>query len=284
MAHRFVFGCPFWGAGADDVHDRGRDGSMDIHVLLVEPDQACRDDLRIYLQRQHIAVSVLYGAEGLERRLAREMPSLIILRHDLPVIDGISALRTLRERGCSTPALIVSESADIADKVLAFEIGANDYLVDPFDPRELLARLRHAMRCKIDFPASPRKEARYAFDGFELDTIDNQLFKNGLRIPAPPLALAVLTVFAANRLRPLSREGILSMIDRQSRLNARSIDVVVFRLRKLLGLSPCGRQYIQTRYRNGYVFCPDDALPDMGRENVRRTRVSESSREIPAPH
>jgi two-component system phosphate regulon response regulator OmpR len=180
------------------------------------------------------------------------------------------------------PTIIVSQSADVADKVLAFELGANDYMVDPFDPRELLARLHHALRCKIDFPASPRKEARYVFDGFELDAIDNQLFKDGVKIPAPPLALAVLAVFAANRLRPLSRERIVSMIDRNSNLHARSVDVVVFRLRKLLGLSPCGRQYIQTRYRDGYVFYPDDALSDLDREAVRRTRGREEDCELPA--
>ncbi|WP_158761314.1 response regulator [Paraburkholderia acidiphila] len=235
---------------------------MDIHVLLVEPDQAYRDDLRTYLQRQQIAVSVLYGVERLEQRLARETPSLIILRHDALAIDGIATLRMLRERGWLTPAIIVSQSADVADKVLAFEFGANDYMVDPFDPRELLARLHHALRCKIDYPASPRRETKYVFDGFELDAIDNQLFRDGRKIPAPPLVLAVLAVFAANRLRPLSRERIVNMIDRNSSLHARSVDVVVFRLRKLLGLSPCGRQYIQTRYRDGYVFCPDDALPD----------------------
>jgi two-component system, OmpR family, phosphate regulon response regulator OmpR len=248
---------------------------MDIHVLLVEPDQACRDDLRTYLQSRQIDVSVLYGAERLAMRLTRETPSLIIVRHDTQTSDGLAALRILRERGFLTPVIIVSKSADVADKVLAFELGANDYMVDPFDPRELLARMQHALRCRIDFSASPRREARYVFDGFEFDAIGNQLFKNGLKIQAPPLILAVLAVFAANRLRPLSRERIVSMIDRKSRLNARSVDVVVFRLRKLLGLSPCGRQYIQTRYRDGYVFCPDDALPDLDRDTVSRVRASE---------
>jgi two-component system, OmpR family, phosphate regulon response regulator OmpR len=247
---------------------------MDIHVLLVEPDQARRDGLRTYLQSRQIAVSVLYDAERLAVRLARETPSLIVLRHDAQTSDGIAALRALRERGFLTPVIIVSQSADVADKVLAFELGANDYIVDPFDPRELLARMQHALRCRVDFSASPRREARYSFDGFEFDVIDNQLFKNGLKIQAPPLILAVLAVFAANRLRPLSRERIVSMIDRKSRLNARSVDVVVFRLRKLLGLSPCGRQYIQTRYRDGYVFCPDDALPHLERDTESGPRVS----------
>ncbi|CAG9200072.1 DNA-binding response OmpR family regulator [Paraburkholderia tropica] len=237
---------------------------MDIHVLVVEPDEAYRDNLRGYLQRQQITMSVLYGTKGLEQRLAREMPSLILMRHDTRDVNGIAALRSLRECGHSVPVIIVSESGDVADKVLAFELGANDYLVDPFDPRELLARMRHALRCKIDLPDAPPKKARYEFDGFELDAIDNQLFKNGSRIPAPPLALAVLTVFAANRMRPLSRERILSQLDRNSQLHARSLDVIVFRLRKLLGLSPCGRQYIQTRYRDGYVFCPDDAFLSVG--------------------
>jgi two-component system, OmpR family, phosphate regulon response regulator OmpR len=240
-----------------------RDRSMDIHVLVVEPDQVSRDNLRNYLQRQQIAMSVLYGAQGLEQRLALEMPSLIILRHEACEIDGIGALRNLREAGYAVPVIIVSRSNDVADKVLAFELGANDFLVDPYDPRELLARMRHALRCKIDLPNSPGKEARYAFDSFEIDAVGNQLFKDGARVSAPPLALAVLTVFAANRMRPLSRERILSLLDRNSKLHARSLDVVVFRLRKLLGLSPCGRQYIQTRYRDGYVFCPDDAFMNL---------------------
>ncbi|CAG9258275.1 response regulator [Paraburkholderia unamae] len=250
---------------------------MNIHVLLVEPDQARRDELRTYLQRQQIAVSVLHGAERLDQRLERETPSLIILRHEAPTMDGIATLRTLRERGWLTPLIIVSQSADVADKVLAFEFGANDYMVEPFDHRELLARLYHALRCKMDFPASPHRAPRYAFDGFELDAMDNLLFKDGLKLHAPPLDLAVLTVFAANRLRPLSRERIVSLLDRKSKIHARSIDVIVFRLRRLLGLSPCGRQYIQTRYRDGYVFSPDDALSYLDRDRMTSTRVGEST-------
>lgn len=255
---------------------------MDVHVLVVEPDQVSRDNLRSYLQRQQIAMSVLYGTQGLEQRLAREMPSLIVLRHEVREIDGIGALRSLREAGYGVPVIIVSRSSDVADKVLAFELGANDFLVDPYDPRELLARMRHALRCKIDLPNLPGKEARYAFDSFEIDAVGNQLFKNGARISAPPLALAVLTVFAANRMRPLSRERILSMLDRNSKLHARSLDVVVFRLRKLLGLSPCGRQYIQTRYRDGYVFCPDDAFMNLSGAGARSDQVTECDLESSA--
>lgn len=233
---------------------------MTTQVLVIDPDENFRDNLRTFMQRQQIGMSVLYGTNGLELRLMRETPSLILMRHDSCHVDGIGALRSLRENGHSLPVIIVSRSDETVDKVLAFEVGANDYLVDPFDPHELLARVRHALRCKIQWQNAPQKSVRYKFDEFELDTIDKTLFRSGVRVAASPLVIDVLSVFVSNRLRLLSRECILNQLDRNSQLHVRSLDVIVFRLRKLLGSSPEGRQYIQTRYKKGYVFCPDDEL------------------------
>ncbi|MFP6561609.1 response regulator transcription factor [Paraburkholderia sp. B3] len=235
---------------------------MDIQVLVVEPDPACRDTLRAHLQRNQIDMSVLYGAEALERRLALEYPSAIVLRHDLPANDGLSVLRRLRETGCLLPVIVISRSDDVVDKVLAFEIGANDYVVDPFDARELLARLRHALRCSPALPRIPRDYKPIVFDNFELAPAGARLLKHGKEIAASPLEFSVLTVLASNRMRVMSRPCILSQLDRRSKLNERSLNVIVCRLRKLLGTSPSGRQYIQTRYGDGYIFCSDDAFPD----------------------
>jgi two-component system, OmpR family, phosphate regulon response regulator OmpR len=235
---------------------------VDIQVLVVEPDPACRDTLRAHLQRNQYAMSVLYAADALERRLALEYPSAVVLRHDPPAHDGLSALRRLRETGCTLPVIVISRSNDVVDKVLAFEIGANDYVVDPFDVRELLARLRHALRCSPVLPRMPRDHKPIAFDSFELDTAGMRLLKHGREIPASPLEFAVLAVLAANRMRVMSRPCILSQLDRRSKLNERSLNVIVCRLRKLLGTAPSGRQYIQTRYGDGYIFCPDDAFEE----------------------
>ncbi|MEQ0777851.1 response regulator transcription factor [Paraburkholderia tropica] len=233
---------------------------MEIHVLVVEPDAGVRDTMCVFFQHQQIRVSVLHGANGLERRLSQEIPSLILMRHDMRHVDGIGEVRRLRESGYSMPILIISGSGDTADKVLAFEVGANDYLVEPFDLHELLARVRHALRCKIEWEYGPQKSASYRFDEYELDVTNSVLSRNGIRIAAPALALDVLRVFASNRARLISRESILNQLDRSPELHARGLDVIVFRLRKLLGTSPRGRQYIQTRHREGYIFLPDDAI------------------------
>ncbi|MEX3975407.1 response regulator [Paraburkholderia caribensis] len=238
---------------------------MTIHLLVVEPDQASRDTLRAHVQQHKIEMSVLYNTDSLERRLEVEVPSLIVMRHGLPEVDGLTALRRIRSLGYDLPVIIVSRSDDVVDKVLAFELGANDYVVDPHDPREMIARVRNALRSGPPSHVPMHIErAPIAFDDFEVDVADRVLTRGGAEVPLRSTEFALLAVLASNPMKVLSRVRILNMLRRHCSVTERGLDVVVFRLRAALKLSPTGRQYIKTLRGEGYMFAPDDALPRHG--------------------
>jgi two-component system, OmpR family, phosphate regulon response regulator OmpR len=238
---------------------------MTIHLLVVEPNQQCRDALRAQLQQHKIEMSVLYNTDSLERRLELEVPSLIVMRHEQPDVDGLDALRRLRALGYDVPVIIVSRSDDVVDKVLAFELGANDYLVDPHDPRELIARVRNALRstpsphlpahCSAQIDGAP-----IGFDDFDIDVVDRTVTRGGVDVPLRNTEFALLVVMASHPMKVLSRMRILNLLRRHCSVTERGLDVVVFRLRAALKLSPTGRQYIKTLRGEGYMFAPDDAL------------------------
>lgn len=235
---------------------------MIMHLLVVEPDQAIRDELRAGLRKHQFEMSVLYDTSSLIRRLEAEVPSAIVLRHGLPVIDGLTAIRSLREAGYDMPIVIISRSADVIDKVVAFECGANDYLVDPFDIYELVARIRNTLRfhCREQFNV-PTYRKPYGFGDFELDFLGCRLFKNGTEVAIRPGELALLKIFATHPMKALTRARIMGMLGREMTPQAeRGLDVQIFRLRAVLGRAPSGRQYVQTIRGQGYIFVPGNGL------------------------
>lgn len=256
---------------------------MITHLLVVEPDQAIRDELRTHLQKNQVEMSVLYDTTSLVRRLEVEVPSAIVLRHGVPGIDGMAALRTLRAAGYDMPVIIVSRSTEVVDKILAFELGADDYVVDPFDPIELLARVRNALRRhhREGF-AVPVYREQYVFGDCALDFLGRRLFRSGVEVALRPSEFALLKIFSAHPMKTLSRARIIGMLGRDGTDQAeRGLDVLVFRVRTALGTSPAGRQYIQTMRGRGYVFVPDDAVaatadcdePEPRRYGARRQAV-----------
>ncbi|GLU31349.1 response regulator transcription factor [Trinickia caryophylli] len=237
------------------------------HLLVVEPDQAIRDELRARIQRHEFEMSVLYDAASLMRRLDAEVPSAIVLRHGLPANDGIAALRRVREAGFDMPIIIVSRSAEVTDKIVAFELGANDYLVDPFDTNELLARIRNALRFHHrERFAVPAYRKQYAFGEFSLDFLGRRLFKRGVEVAVRPSVFSLLQIFSAHPMKMLTRARIMEMLGREGTYQAeRGLDVLIFRVRSVLGKAPSGVQYIQTIRGQGYVFVPGDEEPATAR-------------------
>ena len=238
---------------------------MTIHLLVVEPNQESRDTLRAHVQQHNMEMSILYNADSLEKRLELEVPSLIVMRHGLPGMDGLAALQRLRSVGHGVPVIIVSRSDDVIDKVLAFELGANDFVVDPHDPREMIARVRNALRANPPCPVPSQMErTRITFDDFEVDVANRLLYRDGQEVPLRNTEFALLVVLASQPMKALSRLRIFNMLRRYCSVSERGLDVVVFRLRAALKTSPTGRQYIKTLRGEGYMFAPDDALARAG--------------------
>jgi two-component system, OmpR family, phosphate regulon response regulator OmpR len=235
---------------------------MNDHLLVVEPDQVLRDILRTHLNKHQFVMSVLLDATRLVRRLTLEMPSAVVLRHDLPDIDGMAALRDIRAAGFDMPVLILSHSTDVADKILAFELGANDYLVDPFDISELLARIRNSLRLyrRNELP-NVSQRAPFRFGQHIIDFQSRRLLWQGVDQSVRPSEFTLLEIFSAYPMRVLTRDRLIGMLGRNgSGYSDRGLDVLISRTRSALGAAISGKQYIQTIRGRGYVFVPDNAL------------------------
>jgi two-component system, OmpR family, phosphate regulon response regulator OmpR len=231
---------------------------MTQHVLIVDDDPVVRDLVREYLQGQGFAVSVLHDGAGLKKRLSVERPSIIVLDVMMPEQDGISALRDLRAAGDDIPVIFLTARSDTIDRVIGLELGADDYLAKPFDPRELLARIRTVLRRHdATVPGAPENRPPYRFGPFEVDFAARELRRNGERVPLRSGEFATLKIFVKNEMVVLTRAQLNEKLRGQGgAYRDRSLDVSIWRLRRLLESDPSAPRYVQTVWGQGYIFVP----------------------------
>ncbi|WP_321792108.1 response regulator [Caballeronia sp. J97] len=232
---------------------------MTTQILVVDDDAELRDLLRDYLVRQGIEVSVLHDAGGLERRIERERPDLIVLDLMMPGVDGLTALKQLRASGDDIPVIMLTARADDVDRIVGLELGADDYLGKPFNPRELLARVQAVLRRRRTIPsAAPEQREPYAFGRFRLDFQSRTLQQDDKPITLSGSEFALLKIFVNNPMRTLTRERLLELLHGPEYDGTdRGIDVQVWRLRRILETDPSAPRFIQTVRGRGYVFVPD---------------------------
>src|SRR6266567_6241289 len=175
-------------------------------ILVVEDDRDIRDLLADFLKREGFAVEVAEDGAGADRILARTAPDLVVLDLMLPGEDGLSICRRLRARG-ATPILMLTAKNDDIDRIVGLELGADDYLGKPFNPRELLARIRAILRRTQRSPAEVPARRRYAFAGFRLDLDGRSLeTAGGARVALTSAELDLLACFVERLRRVLSRD------------------------------------------------------------------------------
>jgi two-component system phosphate regulon response regulator OmpR len=232
---------------------------MATQILVIDDDPELRDLLREYLTRQNIEVSVLHDAASLERRLERERPDLIVLDLMMPGVDGLTALRRLRASGDDIPVIMLTARADDVDRIVGLELGADDYLGKPFNPRELLARVQAVLRRRRTIPsAAPEQREPYAFGRFLLDFQTRALTQDGKPLPLSSSEFALLKILVNHPMRTLTRERLLELLHGPEYDGTdRGIDVQVWRLRRILETDPSLPRFIQTVRGRGYVFVPD---------------------------
>jgi two-component system OmpR family response regulator len=219
-------------------------------IIVVDDDTSIRDALAGYLTRHGYVVRVAENGIGLDALLACETPALVVLDVMLPGEDGLSICRRLSAGGI--PVLMLSALGDVTDRVVGLELGASDYLTKPFDPRELLARIRVLLRRTIDPEPRP---AGYRFAGWTFDP-DARTLRDptGSVITLPAGETALLRAFVERPYRLLSRDQLLDLA-RGSDANSydRAIDLAVSRLRRRL--EPAGASLlIETVRGEGYRF------------------------------
>ena len=232
---------------------------MAIQILVVDDDADLRDLLRIYLGKVGFEVSVLHDASSLERRLERERPDLIVLDLMMSDIDGLTALRKLRATGDDIPVIILTAKADPADRIKGLELGADDFLAKPFNPRELLARVQAVLRRRTQpSAAAPELREPFAFGTFTLDFQSRTLMQRGRPLMLADSVFALLRVFVDNPMHALSRERLIELLHGPEYDGTdRGIDVQVWRLRRILEADPSAPRFIQTVRGRGYLFVPE---------------------------
>ena len=230
-------------------------------ILIVDDDPRLRDLLRRYLGKNGFNVLVSENGEAMKRLWVREHFDVLILDLMMPGEDGLAILKRLRAEKDMTPVIMLTARGEDVDRILGLELGADDYLGKPFNPRELLARIHAVLRRRPrqDAPGAPSMENEgVKFGDFELDLGTRVLKKNGEIVPLTTGEFAVLKAFARHPRQPLSRDKLMEMArGREYEAFDRSLDVQVSRLRKLLEPDPSKPRYLQTVWGLGYVFIPD---------------------------
>lgn len=230
-------------------------------ILIVDDDPRLRDLLRRYLGENGFNVLVSENGEAMKRLWVREHFDVLILDLMMPGEDGLATLKRLRAEKDMTPVIMLTARGEDVDRILGLELGADDYLGKPFNPRELLARIHAVLRRRPrqDAPGAPSMENEVVkFGDFELDLGTRVLKKNGEIVPLTTGEFAVLKAFARHPRQPLSRDKLMEMArGREYEAFDRSLDVQVSRLRKLLEPDPSKPRYLQTVWGLGYVFIPD---------------------------
>ena len=230
-------------------------------ILVVDDDARLRDLLRRYLGDNGFSVVTADGAQSMNRLWMRERYDLLILDLMMPGEDGLSIMRRLRGAGDTTPIIMLTAKGEDVDRIVGLELGADDYLPKPFNPRELLARITAVLRRRApdDAPGAPLADGKpVEFGGFVLDLVTRTLTKDGQDVALTTGEFAVLKAFARHPRVPLSREKLMEMArGREYEAFDRSLDVQISRLRKLVEPDPSKPRYIQTVWGLGYVFIPD---------------------------
>jgi len=230
------------------------------HLLVVDDDARLRDLLTRYLAEQGFEVKAVADAKQMDKLRGREHFHLIVLDLMMPGEDGLSVCRRLRGTGDLTPIVMLTAKGDDVDRIVGLEMGADDYLPKPFNPRELLARIHAVLRRQGSRPpGSPEEEAEtIRFGNIEVDLAARTLRRGDELQPLTTGEFAVLKVLLQHPRQPLSRDKLMTLArGREQGPFDRAIDVQVSRLRKLIEIDPAQPRYLQTVWGFGYVFIPD---------------------------
>jgi len=230
-------------------------------VVVVDDDARIRDLLRRYLTQEGFEVLLAEDSRALNRYLSRETVDLIVLDLMMPGEDGLSICRRLRGGNDSTPIIMLTAKVEDVDRIVGLEVGADDYLTKPFNPRELVARIQAVLR-RVPEPQPPGAptpdQQMIEFGDFRFNLAARSLTRSGEDLALTTGEFALLKVLVQHPRTPLSRDKLMELArGREFGAFDRSIDVQVSRLRKLIEADPAKPAYIQTVWGFGYVFIPD---------------------------
>ena len=237
---------------------------LKTRILVVDDDHRHRDLLVRFLGSEGYEVKAVPDAPGMDKQLARERYDLVVLDLMLPGEDGLAICRRLRGGDAaqsSAPAIIMlTAKGDDVDRIVGLEMGADDYLPKPFNPKELLARVKAVLRRKTPSgpPGAPAAGGVFQFGDFSLNLATRTLTRGGKEVALTTGEFSVLKVLVQHPRQPLSRDKLMELArGREYEVFDRSIDVQISRLRKIVEDDASHPKHIQTVWGFGYVFVPD---------------------------
>jgi len=229
-------------------------------ILIIDDDARLRELLLRYLAEQGFSAKAVGDGGALDRALQLNHYHLLVLDLMLPGEDGLAILRRLRAAGENVPVILLTARGDEIDRIIGLEMGADDYLPKPFNPRELVARIKAVLRRKgLQAIGAPDSEEKIvAFGDCELNLATRVLVKAGVQVTLTSGEFALLRVLVTHPRHPLSRDKLMELArGRDHDPFDRAIDVQVSRLRKLIEPDSSKPRFIQTVWGHGYVFVPD---------------------------
>lgn len=222
------------------------------HILVVDDDARLRRLLAEYLGNQGWVVTVAQDAEDAKAKLALFIFDLLVLDVMMPGMSGADLARELRDRGMMTPILMLTAMAEAEDRIDGLEAGADDYLVKPFEPRELVLRIQNILRRNAAPPTSSSPTS-VSFGRFTFLPTEGRLLHEGVPVHLTSAEQNLLSFLAHRAGEPVSRSELAACLSGDSE-NERSIDVQITRLRKKIEADPSRPLYIQTIRGSGYIL------------------------------
>ena len=232
--------------------------AVNTRLLLVDDEAALREPLAEYLSRQGFAVTQAASAAEARSQLRIEEPDLVLLDIMMPGEDGLSLCRHLAETR-AIPTIFLTAKGEATDRIIGLEIGADDYVVKPFEPRELVARIRSVLRRTARGSPAPADDEFYEFEGWRLDPLKRRLIDPEDAVVAiSSVEFRLLVAFLEHPRQVLDRERLLEMVQgREAHLFDRAVDNQVSRLRRKIEIDSRNPQLIQTVWGGGYMLATD---------------------------
>jgi two-component system OmpR family response regulator len=234
------------------------DPSPAITLLLVDDEASLREPLAEYLSRQGFTVVQAASAAEARSRLREARPDLVLLDVMMPGEDGLSLCRHLSET-LSLPTILLTARGEATDRIVGLEIGADDYVVKPFEPRELVARIKSVLRRTAKGAPPPVEDEQFEFEGWQLDPLKRRLTApDGALVSISSAEFRLLMAFVEHPRQVLDRDRLLDMVQgREAHLFDRAVDNQISRLRRKIEADSRNPMLIQTVWGGGYMLAAD---------------------------
>ncbi|WP_296678515.1 response regulator [Novosphingobium sp.] len=234
------------------------DDSTSPSILLVDDEEALRQPLAAYLARQGFGVTEAASAAEARSVLRSESPDIVLLDIMMPGEDGLSLCRHLSETR-AIPTILLTAKGESTDRIIGLEIGADDYIVKPFEPRELVARIRSVLRRAAKGGGAAANDEVFTFEGWMLDPLKRRLTApDGALVPISSVEFRLLMAFVEHPRQVLDRDRLLDMVQgREAHLFDRAVDNQVSRLRRKIETDNRNPTLIQTVWGGGYMLAAD---------------------------